>query len=809
MPKYRIKLPEAPDEEYEIDAPEGADFDEIENEIRTRRAQEKAQAAAKQALDKAVQPVVTPGTPIGENTKLAKAASMLMGPGAMGARALGRNEEEQNAITEGIAGPVTGALGGSIAGIPGMVAGALGGALPSVFGQRTSPADAALNAVPSPSKPLSILDKIPGLRQSARPAVDETLKSLIPAATPYANAIKQRLGNMIRGAIPGAAEGAARGAANRTLSTGEAPSLETRDALVGGALGGVSGLASIDPIKKTAKQQGREFIEDLAEKDEALAKQQNLNIDESKLIKGKAKMIVGQLDAERRRQKALAGVKEEISGVEKQAAPIKQQLENIGNIRQAEETLSADVLKRRTVPLENKIKRAQTEIEGIDAILEGGVDRNKLASPSILEGIKDDKVFSKLNAAQNNLRPEDPKTYETLKNLLRENLSEAQYKKVFGEPKTQVDVGRLQQRRAKLLGDITTSKQQLDALAENPLSGKPATPLAPKLQQAQKKVAAIGPETEGKLSQQLAPAEEKLVKLRPIADMTEKEISELNSKIDLYTGGVKPSNLTKAVVDDYLATMPVKPGSTQTQSERLYEIMKDNSSYVKERMEIADKIKSAAQVFGPKRQSAVINVIADFVSKANQAVPTGMTRAALAGLGVALKEGDLDLAATLNKGLSHALGSKTAKSATQMMQTWINMMEEPRKPESPLPPSTEDEEEEAPLASSREALLQAIAQQEGYYNEDESTRARRNKNPGNLRGKDGFYMYPSDDEGWNALAGLLEKNQEKTLRAYIAQHAPKEDKNDPDTYVKNVIERLKKKGISVSEDTLLSELLTQ
>lgn len=727
MPKYRISLPEAPGEEYEVDAPEGADFDEIENEIRQQRTREKAQLSAKAALDKAIKPV-------GIDMKSVARA---------GGSPISDNETALGRTVENLAGPVSGAFGGGILGalkgglrmgLPGAAVGAAFGALPAVFGQRTTPADAIMNMIPSGAS------RLPGL---ARKPVEKAVSEVIPNATPYASAFLRRLANATKEAPLGAAEGLARGAAHRGLS-GQDPSLDSKDALIGGAAGAIGGFASIKPIEATKKEQAEKYVQALSDQEKNLHKTQISELAEAATIKERARLLAAQTSAEARRKKALSQTQTAIEETEKESAPLRQQLNTIEQIEQKVETLTEETIKRRSAPLKGKITRAQKELEGISAI--------------------------------------------------------------FSENPTPANADKLRARQAKLTSDITAAQQQLEELKLNPASGNPKTPV---LQTLQKTQAKIGPGQKERIQEQLAPADEKLAELRPQADLTAKEIAELEKRILKYNGNVKPNSLTKSFVEDYLATTPVAPGQKQTQAERLFEITSNNAGRQKERQELVEKIQRVSDLFGEKRKSAVLAAIAaDFTAHAYMAAPTGVVRATLAGLGGALKAHDSELAAQANKTLSKVVGSKLAGNMARQMQTFINMTEEPEKgKEEGEKPFSNTETPDS--AGSRQALLEAIAQQEGYYDDDPGNRPRRNKNPGNLRGKEGFYMYPSDDAGWAALGDLLDKNRGKTLRQYISQHAPPEDNNDTEAYIRNTIERLKKKGISVSEDTLLEELLVQ
>ncbi len=78
------------------------------------------------------------------------------------------------------------------------------------------------------------------------------------------------------------------------------------------------------------------------------------------------------------------------------------------------------------------------------------------------------------------------------------------------------------------------------------------------------------------------------------------------------------------------------------------------------------------------------------------------------------------------------------------------------------------------------------------------TRSWRNNNPGNIKSGahsrihgsigsiGGFAVFPTYDEGREALARLLKRRdyQEKTIFDMVSSYAPKEDQNDPEQYRK-------------------------
>lgn len=98
-----------------------------------------------------------------------------------------------------------------------------------------------------------------------------------------------------------------------------------------------------------------------------------------------------------------------------------------------------------------------------------------------------------------------------------------------------------------------------------------------------------------------------------------------------------------------------------------------------------------------------------------------------------------------------------------------------------------------------------IAVFEGYF--DPGTRARRNNNPGNLRGWDpdlpkdpqGFDIFPNAQAGFFALVRQVVKNIERNLTLYeffagsaekgYPGYAPASDHNDPYGYAEFIAEK--------------------
>lgn len=103
------------------------------------------------------------------------------------------------------------------------------------------------------------------------------------------------------------------------------------------------------------------------------------------------------------------------------------------------------------------------------------------------------------------------------------------------------------------------------------------------------------------------------------------------------------------------------------------------------------------------------------------------------------------------------------------------------------------------LTTFKISLIEAIARQEGWL--DENSRCRRNHNPGNLeygpfairngalRGDGRFAVFPSDELGFAALSTLLNSPSYCDLSIELAIHkfAPSGE-NDTNRYIANVCE---------------------
>jgi hypothetical protein len=123
-----------------------------------------------------------------------------------------------------------------------------------------------------------------------------------------------------------------------------------------------------------------------------------------------------------------------------------------------------------------------------------------------------------------------------------------------------------------------------------------------------------------------------------------------------------------------------------------------------------------------------------------------------------------------------------------------------------------------------ERLAMAMIEHEGWIppsgaNFKEGSRSFRNHNPGNLRSspfqfttKDGFAVFKTDIEGWNAMIWDLKQkatgntstglNGESTLFDLIHVWAPAEDNNNPVSYLNHIC------GMTgFSKDMKLKELL--
>ncbi len=118
-----------------------------------------------------------------------------------------------------------------------------------------------------------------------------------------------------------------------------------------------------------------------------------------------------------------------------------------------------------------------------------------------------------------------------------------------------------------------------------------------------------------------------------------------------------------------------------------------------------------------------------------------------------------------------------------------------------------------PAAVLVEVIAHAIADFEGYFNGSD-TRARRNRNPGNIRSwgrvkrAGGFAEFRAVEDGWRALRLQAWKNvvvRGLTLREFFggrpgfyAGYAPAGDDNQPDRYAQFVRERLVRYGIPLA-----------
>lgn len=657
MPTYRISLPEAPEEEYEIDAPEGADFTTIANSIRQKRAQEKSASAAKKALDKAVEPV---GRSLAEP---------IFKPSATDSP----NVSALKRYAGGLAGPTIGALAGSIGGPAGAVIGALGG-----IGAQ-SPAELALTAVPSPKLPVKLpgaLGKLFG--PSTREAVPDAVKKLLPKATPYAPAVAARVANLVKGGAEGAAEGALRSSALRAMRS-EDPSLDRGDAIAGGVLGGIAGAANVAPIKKTLKQQADVELGTIDEK------------------------------AQKLREAKLAAVRQ----IEKQREE------------------ATKIVRPNTTQLKTEITAKEAAAKALEDTISarhGTVKSDKellLAKEAALDQITAER------AAQGKTRPTKAQTQ------LKQDITDLKTKLATADAEEAAEYGKLKTTKDELnkarttLTDFTSNPQDFDAKV-------------------------------------------------------------------------------KMMVDDYLAATPSRVGSKKTKAELETELLDQINKGELDMEKLAGKVRELSALFGKDKRDAVLgSVTGELAYHAYQGVRTGPVRAVLGGLGAAIARSDPEKRARMNAWLSRIMSNDVLQNVNKFMEGTINKLNEVEEKRLLKEIETEEEEPETPTASSRQELLDAIATQEGYYDEDPKTRARRNKNPGNLRGAEGFYMYPSDEEGFAALGDLLQRNSGKTLAAYIAQHAPASDNNDPEAYTRNVIKRLREKGIEVDENTLIEQLLAQ
>ena len=85
-----------------------------------------------------------------------------------------------------------------------------------------------------------------------------------------------------------------------------------------------------------------------------------------------------------------------------------------------------------------------------------------------------------------------------------------------------------------------------------------------------------------------------------------------------------------------------------------------------------------------------------------------------------------------------------------------------------------------------------------------TTAGEKRNNPGCIMGKDGLRQYTTLEDGYAALNSLLyRKYNNRTCYDIFCQYAPYSDGNNPRKYADFVINELNKKGISVTDSTVL------
>ena len=85
-----------------------------------------------------------------------------------------------------------------------------------------------------------------------------------------------------------------------------------------------------------------------------------------------------------------------------------------------------------------------------------------------------------------------------------------------------------------------------------------------------------------------------------------------------------------------------------------------------------------------------------------------------------------------------------------------------------------------------------------------ATAGEKRNNPGCIMGKNGLRQYTTLEDGYKALNSLLyRKYNNRTCYDIFCQYAPYSDGNNPRKYADFVINELNKKGISVTDSTIL------
>lgn len=86
-----------------------------------------------------------------------------------------------------------------------------------------------------------------------------------------------------------------------------------------------------------------------------------------------------------------------------------------------------------------------------------------------------------------------------------------------------------------------------------------------------------------------------------------------------------------------------------------------------------------------------------------------------------------------------------------------------------------------------------------------ATAGERHNNPGCIMGKNGLKQFTTLEDGYAALNSLLYRRyNNKTCYEIFCKYAPYSDGNNPRKYADFVISELKKKGIDVSDSTVLN-----
>ena len=782
----RIFLPEAPDEPIELTPEENETDEALVDRARRQRAAKSVAEATQKKLAKEVKPVSAMSRPIFDDYET-NPDGTLKGP-----------SDYAKVAAQGVAQGLTGALGGAPGGIPGMM---LGGISAAMFGDA-SPADLLMNMVPSPRLPSKLLSRLlPGMKGAARPVVEEAVKEVLPNATPYANAVKGRLADFLRGGATGATEALARQAAHTALKSGEAE-ISPTSALIGGVLGGVAGAGNIKPIEKTKFEQAREALTDLQSKHSGVAKNiNNLNVtrEEAKLAKEKLKENL---------------------------------LTSISDTRVKAKEVAEKSFSDTRAKLQEELQGKQGELEELNKNLltNSGDELRKRRGELVRETKSED--FMTRDQVQAELAKERDKQlksastkYETAKRKLSEAESAlAKEVKPSGDPKADAAARKaLETQRDKAQADMAKARENVQILMEDEDNILPTK----KVEGIFAKSARSKP-----IEKELEDINSRIGPLRDVFNETREKITLTKDQISKLEAELKPfASATPTQYDTYVARKSKEFLSSPEVTENLKKLRASVSGKRQEELqakltqeqlkitaqEIEEQAGKVGAIFGKDPDKVRGDLVGNLVGSLYMGATTGPIRAALATLGHALGKRNPEEAARVNKALSRVLGSEKTRAINQSMKSIINAIDnrerERRDADFTAATLDLDEDEGDTPSPPRNALMDAIARKEGLYSpqDDVATNIpKRLNNPGGLRDiKGNFMQFNSVDEGFDGLEQRLSQNAKMRIADYIAKHAPTGDGNDPQKYLQDVLEELQKKGIPANEDTLIEELLRQ